>query len=77
MTRKAELSEVPGELWTVSIKLRALGEVFSMASGEPPFGEEALKGMSSLLCEMADDLASIRGTLQYPESDDRCEEDEG
>lgn len=74
MRRKSELSEVPGELWTVSIKLRALGEAFSMASGEPPFGEEALKGMSSLLREMADDLATIRKTLEYPASDDRRKE---
>jgi hypothetical protein len=71
MTRRADLEELPGGLWTVSIKLRALGEVFSMANGEPPFGEEALKGMSSLLCGMADELVTIRETLEYPERDDQ------
>jgi hypothetical protein len=66
MARRNELSQIPGDLWTVSIKLRALGEVFSMAKGEPPFGEEALKGISSLLCDMADDLSDIREALEYP-----------
>ena len=61
---QAEISSFPGELWTVSTKLRALSEVFSMASGDPPLGEEALKGISYLLRDMADDLSNIRENLE-------------
>lgn len=60
----AEISSFPGELWTVSVKLRALSEVFSMACGDPPLGDEALKGISYLLRDMADDLSDIRVNLE-------------
>ena len=33
-----------------------MGELFSMAEGEPPFGAEALKGIADLLLGLADDL---------------------
>lgn len=63
MTHRVRPSQFPGEIWTVSVKLRGLGEMFSMASGDPPLGDEALKGLSYLLRDLVDELSKICDAL--------------
>lgn len=62
--KTASKSELPGDLWTVGIKVRGLGELFNMACGGPPFGGEGLKGISYLLTEIADEIDRIRSTVE-------------
>jgi hypothetical protein len=64
MTREVDASNLPGAIWTAEVKLRGLGQVFSMSTGDPPFGEEALKGVSYLLLGLADDLNAIREAME-------------
>ena len=37
---KQKRSEILGDLWVIAGKLRGVGELFSMAMGEPPASEE-------------------------------------
>lgn len=58
-------SDVPGALWSASTKVRGLSEVFNMAAGDPPFSEEGLTGVGSILGAVADDLDHIRDIVEY------------
>ena len=52
-----------GDLWDVAKKLRGLGEVFSMATGEPPFSEMGLKGIADQLLELSQEVNTIGENL--------------
>jgi hypothetical protein len=62
--KNASKSEIPGNLWALGIKVRGLGELFSMASGEPPLGDEAFKGISYLLTDIANEIERIRKVVE-------------
>ena len=55
-------------IWTVCIKLKALVDLFSAASPEPPISEEAHKGISYILDDITADLKAAKTMLEEKEN---------
>lgn len=53
-----------GDLWMVAGKMRSLGELLNMSSGDPPFSDEGLKGLSHLLLDLACDVEKVGEHLE-------------
>ena len=53
-----------GDLWIEEMKLRGLAGILSMAGGDPPMCEDAYKGISRLLFDIADKLSRLKANLE-------------
>lgn len=57
-------TDISADLWKISGKIRGLGEILSMGTGEPPLSTEGLLGLSNLLLEWADGLDKLRNAIE-------------
>jgi hypothetical protein len=60
MAATRKLEDLHGVLWSMSSKLRGLGEMFVMCNGEIPMSEGAYTGFGHLLEEFADELDDLQ-----------------
>lgn len=64
MLEMSHTSIAEGDLWVAASKIRGLGELFSMAGGEPPLSNDGLKGLAYLLTELADEIDEVRSVAE-------------
>jgi len=58
-------SSIPGDIWSISNKIRGIGELFrSFNSNLPIDSDEAYVGIGSILVELADALNEIRDEFE-------------
>jgi hypothetical protein len=70
MASTREMEDLHGILWSMSSKLKGLGEMFVMCNGEIPMSEGAYTGFGHLLEEFAGELDRVQyGTDNQKVSD--------